>query len=157
MAKVSAVAPKNFEAAMAELDLLVEKGVKVSNTAYTSKDEIKLSTVLPSALSLEVKDVKTGFENNRGYVKVVTTQELQNVDLATYYTIQPAATTKAELTENGFIIRGDFNETDTYVLTLTNQIKGTLGARLQEPVRSEERRVGKECVQPCRSRWSPDH
>src|SRR3546814_15438350 len=27
-----------------------------------------------------------------------------------------------------------------------------------EPVyRSEERRVGKECVSTCRSRWSPDH
>src|SRR3546814_13909495 len=25
------------------------------------------------------------------------------------------------------------------------------------PDRSEERRVGKECVSPCRSRWSPDH
>ena len=24
-------------------------------------------------------------------------------------------------------------------------------------IRSEERRVGKECVQPCRSRWSPYH
>src|SRR3546814_8323645 len=24
-------------------------------------------------------------------------------------------------------------------------------------VRSEERRVGKECVSPCRSRWSPCH
>src|SRR5213076_3529098 len=23
--------------------------------------------------------------------------------------------------------------------------------------RSEERRVGKECYPPCRSRWSPDH
>src|SRR3546814_21131377 len=23
--------------------------------------------------------------------------------------------------------------------------------------RSEERRVGKECFSPCRSRWSPDH
>src|SRR3546814_12956572 len=23
--------------------------------------------------------------------------------------------------------------------------------------RSEERSVGKECVSPCRSRWSPDH
>ena len=23
--------------------------------------------------------------------------------------------------------------------------------------RSEERRVGKECVNPCRSRWSPYH
>src|SRR3546814_15787498 len=25
------------------------------------------------------------------------------------------------------------------------------------PERSEERRVGKECVSTCRSRWSPDH
>ena len=36
------------------------------------------------------------------------------------------------------------------------------GAELEEasPIRherSEERRVGKECVQPCRSRWSPYH
>ena len=27
----------------------------------------------------------------------------------------------------------------------------------QENVRSEERRVGKECVSTCRSRWSPYH
>ena len=30
-------------------------------------------------------------------------------------------------------------------------------AMLQQALRSEERRVGKECVQPCRSRWSPYH
>src|SRR3546814_8147582 len=28
---------------------------------------------------------------------------------------------------------------------------------LRDGVRSEERRVGKECVSTCRSRWSPDH
>ena len=28
---------------------------------------------------------------------------------------------------------------------------------LNAAIRSEERRVGKECVQPCRSRWSPYH
>ena len=28
---------------------------------------------------------------------------------------------------------------------------------LSPSTRSEERRVGKECVQPCRSRWSPYH
>src|SRR3546814_11638476 len=27
----------------------------------------------------------------------------------------------------------------------------------QRPVSSEERRVGKECVSTCRSRWSPSH
>ena len=28
---------------------------------------------------------------------------------------------------------------------------------LLDAIRSEERRVGKECVQPCRSRWAPYH
>src|SRR3546814_17277476 len=31
------------------------------------------------------------------------------------------------------------------------------GAREARPGRSEERRVGKECVSTCRSRWSPYH
>src|SRR3546814_19745553 len=30
-------------------------------------------------------------------------------------------------------------------------------ANLAATVRSEERRVGKECVRTCRSRWLPDH
>ena len=29
--------------------------------------------------------------------------------------------------------------------------------RPDTPARSEERRVGKECVSTCRSRWSPYH
>src|SRR3546814_17527163 len=32
-----------------------------------------------------------------------------------------------------------------------------LGATSGHGVRSEERRVGKECVSTCRSRWSPYH
>src|SRR3546814_18437215 len=31
------------------------------------------------------------------------------------------------------------------------------GKRRDAAERSEERRVGKECVSTCRSRWSPDH
>src|SRR3546814_19495366 len=31
------------------------------------------------------------------------------------------------------------------------------GVLLRAKVRSEERRVGKECVSTCRSRWSPSH
>src|SRR3546814_13445131 len=30
-------------------------------------------------------------------------------------------------------------------------------AQFSAALRSEERRVGKECVSTCRSRWSPDH
>src|SRR3546814_15946158 len=38
---------------------------------------------------------------------------------------------------------------------LGNEGRGKL--QIAEPIRSEERRVGKECVSTCRSRWSPDH
>ena len=34
---------------------------------------------------------------------------------------------------------------------------GRIGGSAMDAIRSEERRVGKECVQPCRSRWSPYH
>src|SRR3546814_15543527 len=33
----------------------------------------------------------------------------------------------------------------------------TMAAQGIDLLRSEERRVGKECVSTCRSRWSPDH
>ena len=32
-----------------------------------------------------------------------------------------------------------------------------LGSFTADTGRSEERRVGKECIPPCRSRWSPYH
>src|SRR3546814_11440144 len=38
---------------------------------------------------------------------------------------------------------------------LTNP--GTNSYKLLVPPRSEESRVGKECVSTCRSRWSPSH
>ena len=41
------------------------------------------------------------------------------------------------------------------IRNLTAEVR-TLGNTLRE-IRSEERRVGKECVSLCRSRWSPYH
>ena len=116
------------------LTIKLEKGLKVPNTTYVSKEIIEETTTLPSRYKIEVADVQTSFEDNKGVVRVITTQEIQRGELNKLYTIQPQAETTAELTENGFIIRGDFNETDTYVLTLTDQIRGVLGTKIDEPV-----------------------
>src|SRR3546814_5043149 len=40
---------------------------------------------------------------------------------------------------------------------LEPQPKLSPATRIGAPARSEERRVGKECVSTCRSRWSPYH
>src|SRR3546814_20412380 len=44
----------------------------------------------------------------------------------------------------------------TMIEAVANQMRERI-ADLLDHARSEERRVGKECVSPCRSRWSPYH
>src|SRR3546814_13832003 len=39
----------------------------------------------------------------------------------------------------------------------TREIEVRLTGNMERYIRSEERRVGKECVSTCRSRWSPYH
>src|SRR3546814_112140 len=56
------------------------------------------------------------------------------------------------------VINQSFEEMDTAVATITDCYEAmmfTLDKRIE--FRSAERRVGKECVSTCRSRWSPDH
>ena len=48
----------------------------------------------------------------------------------------------------------DFAERRKHIANLTDQ---ELYDRLWALTRSEERRVGKECLRLCRSRWSPYH
>src|SRR3546814_12363072 len=48
---------------------------------------------------------------------------------------------------------GDYVKTGTPVLSIVD----TDSLRVEGYFRSEERRVGKECVSTCRSRWSPYH
>src|SRR3546814_14464855 len=47
--------------------------------------------------------------------------------------------------------------TDGQAKPLRPEMVAELEEKLARAVRSEERRVGQECVSTCRSRWSPDH
>src|SRR3546814_14110892 len=48
-------------------------------------------------------------------------------------------------------------ETDFAPKGLSEDTVRFISAKKNEPERSEERRVGKECVSTCRTRWSPYH
>src|SRR3546814_1375123 len=57
-----------------------------------------------------------------------------------------------------FIMTTKFWKTVTFGCAALALAATTGAATAQETQpRSEERRVGKECVSTCRSRWSPDH
>ena len=149
------------------LKINLDKGLSMPNSTFETPEELIFETALPDIKTLEINDVQHGFENNQGFVKIITNQSIVGEDLSKIYKIEingaeevveepiieydslgnaiekpaakpkpkpvtPILETKAEITENGFIIRGDFNETDNYVLTINPSAKGVLGALLSE-------------------------
>ena len=49
------------------------------------------------------------------------------------------------------------SEVGIFLTKTSFALPGCFFFRMVRPLRSEERRVGKECSEPCRSRWSPYH
>lgn len=116
------------------LQIILDKGLTSTHSSYVSKDPLEKSASLPSPLRLDVVDVQTGFESNRGFIKVITSQELAPESIAAGFSLTPELTPATEVNENGFVLRGDFNETDTYILQLNKSLKGILGPGLEEEV-----------------------
>jgi len=114
------------------LTIKLDKGLKAQNTTYVTGEILQRTTSLPSPLHLEISEIKTGFENNAAFVSVITTQEIVKESIETGFSINPAAAITTETTENGFILRGDFNETDTYALLINKNLKGILGKSLED-------------------------
>jgi uncharacterized protein YfaS (alpha-2-macroglobulin family) len=114
------------------VNVSIDKGLKVQNTSYSSQDIIAKTASLPSSQHLEIVDIKTGFENNSGFARIITTQELDKESIATGFTLNPQLAVQTEPTENGFIIRGEFNETDTYNLLINKTLKGVLASFPEE-------------------------
>ncbi|CAH0995922.1 Alpha-2-macroglobulin [Emticicia aquatica] len=112
------------------LKTIIEKGVKIAGNAGSTQEKVELDGVLPSPYSVKIVDIETGFDKNQGFVKVITTQQIVGDNLKDAFKIEPAVETQTELTENGFIIKGFFSASEAYTLTLKDNLRGTLGAKL---------------------------
>ena len=90
-----------------------------------------------------------------------TSTTVDGDDSVTVMTVDGNAVTMNEINVRLYILRNHYievygedpwNEATDGGQTVAEEAKATL-----EDERSEERRVGKECVSTCRSRWSPYH
>lgn len=109
------------------------KGIQIAGGDYKTDQDFELSQVLPSRYELQITDVVSGYKENKGFAQIITSQEIEPENLQNAYSIEPNIDTKAEITENGFVITGDFLVNNTYTLTLKKQyLKGTIGGVLKE-------------------------
>lgn len=118
------------EASVVKINL--EKGIMMAGGGHSTKQKFNLENVIPSALELAIVNIEPAFENDKGYIKIKTSQRLDGRSLGKGYTISPAVETTAEATENELLIRGDFSPDESYTITLNENLRGVLGGKLSE-------------------------
>src|SRR3546814_13744934 len=107
-------------------------------------------------LDVEKDELKFGFIKLTDMAPLAVAKEKGFFeDEGLYVTLEPQANWKVLLDR---VITG---ELDGAHMLAGQPLAATIGfgtkAHIVTPFRSEERRVGKECVSTCRSRWSPSH
>jgi uncharacterized protein YfaS (alpha-2-macroglobulin family) len=119
------------------ITIKIDKGLKTTLVDHKTTAELSKVLDIPSPLQLEIVDIKTGFENNGGFVQVITSHELQEAEIAHAVSLDPDLTKQIDKTENGFIIRADFNEVDTYHLGINSNLRSVVGPHLEDATTKE--------------------
>ena len=136
---------------------LIESSIDVHNYRFTYQYNRK------KVLVYNAGHIETTYDFNQ---QQLMAQSIIGSASLSYYTLNSQALSclvkDIDDTDNR-IIHFKLNDNDEYSITIPGNV-----AQYQTPynqnsniqskkMRSEERRVGKECLHACRSRWSPDH
>jgi uncharacterized protein YfaS (alpha-2-macroglobulin family) len=114
-----------------EISVILNKGLSPVGSSYKTSEEIRQTIVLSSPFELQVTSATTRFEEGLGMIDVMTSQQIDEKTLAAGYTIQPQISTTAEVSRNGFVIKGEFAEQVAYTLTINGSLRGVLGGKLK--------------------------
>lgn len=116
------------------IKLVLDPGVKIENSSQISQAIIEKELVIPSSNKLKVEEVFTDFYNNKGRMRVFTSQQIIPDLIAQSIKIHPQLPFTVVEEEGGFSVQADFLESETYVLTILPSLKGVLGHTLEEEI-----------------------
>lgn len=81
---------------------------------------------------LEILSFVTSYKKLKGYITVKTSQSVDAASVQKNLKITPEVKYSVEPSESGFVIKGDFNQEDVYKLSISNQLNGVLGGKMDD-------------------------
>ncbi len=86
---------------------------------------------------LEILKMQTSFKKLKGSIYIKTNQQIGITQLEKNIKIEPAVRYSIEPADQGFLIKGEFNQDDLYKITLNKSISGVLGGKMDEDYEGE--------------------
>jgi alpha-2-macroglobulin len=96
------------------------------------KKDVELKFEFSAKDKLEILKVESSFKKLKGYIKVRTSQQIDLQILEKALKIVPETKYTLESTDNGFMIKGEFNQDDLYKISINKSVSGVLGGKFDE-------------------------
>lgn len=118
-----------------QIVLEVKPGLQTTESSYTSAAPIKHMVEFPMAKAFSLSSVQAKHVGGEGIVDVYLTQALlDGPAVARQIRITPSVDYRVIVTENGFQLRGGFDETQQYQLSIGSGLTSILGIQLGRDV-----------------------
>ncbi|GAB3204613.1 alpha-2-macroglobulin [Pontibacter aydingkolensis] len=129
---------KNVEGQIAKeipLRLSIAKGLSIAGSTKQTDHTIERDVLLPSRQRIQVMEVTTALEEGQERIYVLTTQPITNSSLGELISLSPRREFTVERLQNGFVLKGSFDQSSTYTLTLSGNLMGIEGKQMGQPYR----------------------
>ncbi|MCS6823171.1 MAG: alpha-2-macroglobulin family protein [Cytophagaceae bacterium] len=113
-----------------ELTVQIDKGLKCAESNFVTKEPIVHKTVIPSKDKFQIVRVEAMYEEEKGYITVVTNQEIAEQNMSGLVTVYPYVQHTIEPHESGFFIKGNFMAGNAYKVSIKKTLKGIFGGAL---------------------------
>jgi len=124
------IAAPSDEQAGKKLSVTIGKGMTCMGSPRQNPSEETIELTMPERNRLEITDVLTDFEEGEGVVYVFTTQPVPEQGLRGLIRVTPEATFEASAIGNGFKLKGNFADGQSYELNISGKLKGIFGPEL---------------------------
>src|SRR4030095_4977000 len=101
-------------------------------STYTTKEKMEFLYEVPAKEKIMVTEMIASFVEGQGTITVFTNQPIVNENLSTLVKTNPSTTISTEKLDNGFAIKGDFEEDKNYEVIISKELKGIFGFTLED-------------------------
>ncbi len=112
---------------------IIQTGMSVVNSNWTTKKDIKTSVSLSSPAEVRITGVEANHDGMEGSITVTTSQQVDPKNLKSVISLKPSIAFEVQHNANGFSVSSEnFDPEKSYELTVTKELAGTFIGKMEE-------------------------
>ena len=115
------------------LDIVIAKGLRLPESDYVA-NEMKFEAGIPSREEFRIVQATGEMDGEEAFIHIYTNQEVgsNEAQIKAALKMTPQVNVRIEKLDAGFIIRGDYQPNENYLVSLSKNLKGIFGGTLTE-------------------------